>query len=956
MNKLNFAEGTKLSRFSRAGRIAFALVFLSSMTLSPGLWAGAFTFAGEGNGVDVITHPKDYFGSGGVLNVGVCIDPASDFQNELEIPVRNNIAVWNDLQPVASNLDPNAVSGLDAESVLLHEVGHCIGLAHVNAASESGLPENDYTKATDGANNGFDVNPGPDGIPGTFDDVRGDDENLHWFNPNNDPFQLPIHTPVDTSQYRRDVSELPPGDSFAQNASREMAAYYGLPAAEAVMQQLTYYSETQRELISDGASTIMLAASGLDETAGTADDYQLNLTYEGVATGSQCDITITVTNTSSFAYCQSGGSFINGHVRITSASVVLGNSYDWHFNTELRDSGGNQPPVAGADSGTVDEDSSVNIAVLGNDSDPDGDPLDVTGVSNPPNGTASVNGDDTINYAPDANFNGSDSFSYTLSDGNGGTDTGSVSVTVNPVNDAPVAANDTGITTAQDTPVDIFVLDNDSDVDGDALNVTAVSNGAIGTVINNNGFVTYTPNAGASGADSFGYTVSDGTDSDTANVSVSVLAANLLPTAFFTGSCDGQTCSFDASGSSDPDGSIVDYSWDFGDGASGSGVTPGHSYASAGTYTVTLTVTDDRSGSDVYSDDVTATADPVDPDYAVADFNTAQGSLSGNYQATWAAGGAVQAIEETHSGGKPSRRSDSLEHIWQFNLSDGNTTFNVFALGDFPGGDLDTAFQFEWSTSSNGGWNTMVSVPGAANTFDLPAGVSGTVYVRVTDNDSTQGNTVLSTVSVDHMYFDGATPPTEAPAAASNPSPANGATGVPVNTTLSWMAGAGTDTHDVYFGTSTGGLSLVSNDQAGTSYSPGELDTNTTYSWRIDETNVIGTTVGAVWSFTTSSNAGPTQLQVGSMVLSTVNAGKGNKNGRAVVTVVDDLGNPVGGATVFGSFSGSFNEPVSGVTSGGGTVTFTSSTTVKGGASFTFCVDNITGPLTYNAGQVCQSF
>ena len=54
MNIRNFANGTRVSRLGRAGRIALALVFLQSMTLSPALWAGAFIFAGEGNGVDVI--------------------------------------------------------------------------------------------------------------------------------------------------------------------------------------------------------------------------------------------------------------------------------------------------------------------------------------------------------------------------------------------------------------------------------------------------------------------------------------------------------------------------------------------------------------------------------------------------------------------------------------------------------------------------------------------------------------------------------------------------------------------------------------------------------------------------------------------------------------------------------------------------------------------------------------
>ena len=88
MNKLNFAQGTCVSRFGRAGRLALALVFLSSMTTQPGAMGGrVYIFAGEGNGVDVITHPKGYTGTGGVLNVGVCIDPTSDFQAELEIPV-----------------------------------------------------------------------------------------------------------------------------------------------------------------------------------------------------------------------------------------------------------------------------------------------------------------------------------------------------------------------------------------------------------------------------------------------------------------------------------------------------------------------------------------------------------------------------------------------------------------------------------------------------------------------------------------------------------------------------------------------------------------------------------------------------------------------------------------------------------------------------------------------------
>lgn len=1132
VNIRNTHKGNELSTSQRLGRLALALVFMNAMTASPALQAGAYIFAGEGNGVDVIAHPTGYVGTGGVLNVGVCIDPASANASLLEIPVQNNIIVWNALEPVANNLQPGVSSTLDAESVLLHELGHCIGLAHVNAASESGLSgsNSDYTKATDGANNVFDIAPGPDGVIGSHDDVRGDDVNLHWFNPSNDPFELPLPASIDTSNYKRDLSFLPPGDSFAQNAGRVVSSAMGYPASEAVMQQGTYWNERQRDLVADDAATIRLAASGVDETAGTGDDYQLLLTYEGIASGTQCDITIIMEAMSGLAYCSVGSFQIEtNHRSISSASIHLGTGYTYEFNDVLR-GGGNQPPDAVADGASVDEDDAVDIAVLGNDSDPDEDPLSVTGVSNPPNGSASVNPDDTVRYTPDANFNGADSFSYTISDGNGGSDTASVNVTVNPVNDAPVAENDSGVTTDEDTAVDVYVLANDSDVDGDTLNVTSVTNGANGTVTNSAAYVTYLPNPGYFGSDSFGYTISDGNGgsdsatvsvqvletneppvangdaasvnedsavgiavlgndsdpdgdtlsvtgvsdppngsasvnpdqtvtytpdpdyngpdgfsytisdgkggsdsasvsvtvnpvndnpvaqddsgvtteqetavvilvlandsdvdgdtltvtsvtngsggtvtnnganvtyqpnpgfsgfdsfsytvgdgkggSDGATVSVQVLAVNQPPVAQFDFGCTGSSCNFDASASYDPDGSITGYAWDFGDGGTGSGVTASHDYAVPGDYTVTLTVTDDRGAIDTDAQTVTAT--PA-PNYALADFATAQGTVSGSYTATFEDDGVVQSLTETHSGGKPSRRSDGADHTWQFNLTSGNRVFNLDATADFPSGDLDSEFLFEWSSGSGGPWQPMLAVTAASagfQSFELPEGVSGTVYVRVTDNDATEGNTVYSTVHVDQMYFDSPAPPTVAPDPATNPSPANGATNVPVNTVLSWSAGAGAAVHDVWFGTDPASLGLVSSDQAETSYDPGPLNVSTDYFWRVDEQNAVGVTTGTVWSFRTSSVSGPSELVVASIVVGTANAGKGNKAGQAVVTVTDDLGSPVGSLTVNGTFSGSYNESASGATGGDGSATLTTSSTVKGGVSFTFCVDSISG-------------
>lgn len=82
---------------------------------------------------------------------------------------------------------------------------------------------------------------------------------------------------------------------------------------------------------------------------------------------------------------------------------------------------------------------------------------------------------------------------------------------------------------------------------------------------------------------------------------------NSPPVAAFTAACDGLSCAFDGSGSTDADGTLAGYAWDFGDGTSGSGVAPGHTYAGSGVYTVTLTVTDDGGATDGASQSVAVT-------------------------------------------------------------------------------------------------------------------------------------------------------------------------------------------------------------------------------------------------------------------------------------------------------------------------------------------------------------
>lgn len=193
---------------------------------------------------------------------------------------------------------------------------------------------------------------------------------------------------------------------------------------------------------------------------------------------------------------------------------------------------GNTEPVAQDDSVTTNEDTSITIDLLadngsGVDFDPD-DPANVIVPSTVQIGLAPAGNlvnhlDGTVTYTPPVNFNGVDSFTYTVRDSFGAfSNQANVGITVNAVNDAPVAANDTAFTNAN-LAVVIPVLDNDSDADGDPLTVIAVTQGANGSVANNGSQLTYTPNAGFDGVDSFTYTINDGNLGEaTADVTVTV--------------------------------------------------------------------------------------------------------------------------------------------------------------------------------------------------------------------------------------------------------------------------------------------------------------------------------------------------------------------------------------------------------------------------------------------------
>ena len=206
-------------------------------------------------------------------------------------------------------------------------------------------------------------------------------------------------------------------------------------------------------------------------------------------------------------------------------------------------------PVAVADTFSVDEDITLNSpsSVLDNDTDIDtaAGSLTAIKVTDPTKGTLTLDADGTFEYVPNLNENGADSFTYKVNDGSTDSNVETVSITINPINDAPVADDNQVPDTYTAVEDQLFtadgnggnpagVLDNDSDVDVNdtitAVLVTPPTKGAL--TLNDDGTFTYNPNANVNGADSFVYKVTDGLlDSADTTVSITISAINDLPVA-----------------------------------------------------------------------------------------------------------------------------------------------------------------------------------------------------------------------------------------------------------------------------------------------------------------------------------------------------------------------------------------------------------------------------------------
>ncbi len=146
--------------------------------------------------------------------------------------------------------------------------------------------------------------------------------------------------------------------------------------------------------------------------------------------------------------------------------------------------------------------------------EPAGDPLTAILVTNVTHGALTLNANGSFSYSPAVNYNGGDSFTYKANDGTADSNVVTVTLTINPINDAPGAVDDAyavGAVTAFSVPALSGILANDSDPAGDPLTAVLVSGTTNGILtINADGSFTYTPNPGYTGADAFLYQASDG--------------------------------------------------------------------------------------------------------------------------------------------------------------------------------------------------------------------------------------------------------------------------------------------------------------------------------------------------------------------------------------------------------------------------------------------------------------
>lgn len=346
----------------KASIVLLALAAAHSTRTNAGSYFGVNQFIRSTSGAPnpitaaAIMHPPGYTGSGGALNVPVCVEAAP----QLVGPTQRAIATWNELAPTLLNCTgtnncevweeiPTASLGpMDAESVLLHEIGHCIGLDHVNMREESALPFGNFTGRCDldtslccnewtsfapvvnaseilntNGLRGDHLDLAVNECPSTFTDLAPVEGltcsatqgvpcaappeccpsppppvplspiNITWFrDDDNDPFAVD-NGQIDSLYFTRVLSRLPAGHLGPRAANRLVAESMGSPATQAAMYGLVTRGSHVRGLTADDTNMLRMGMSGADRSANTADDYRVVLQYRGSCVGAAIKVRFT---------------------------------------------------------------------------------------------------------------------------------------------------------------------------------------------------------------------------------------------------------------------------------------------------------------------------------------------------------------------------------------------------------------------------------------------------------------------------------------------------------------------------------------------------------------------------------------------------------------------------------------------------------------------------------------
>jgi PKD repeat protein len=415
------------------------------------------------------------------------------------------------------------------------------------------------------------------------------------------------------------------------------------------------------------------------------------------------------------------------------------------------------------------------------------------------------------------------------------------------------------------------------------------------------------------------------------------------PVAAFSGSPTGGTAPLTVNFTDLSSGNPTAWSWDFGDGVGASTQqNPSYTYNAIGLYTVTLTVTGACGGDSETKVDYINVTEEVGPTIArAAGETTLAGVVTGDYTNTFASDNVYEVITEQAYGGHPRKTYSYCEHRWDFSLISGTAV--TFYLEAYRPNNADgDNFVFEYSTDG-AVWNALATVASATEqvySAGMPSGLSGAVTVRVTDTNHSWGTTSNDPVYVDDMYIamEGTGP--VPPLAEFAGSPISGT--APLTVDFTDLSTGSPDSWSWDFGDGVG-----TSTQQNPSYT---YDSIGTYTVSLTVTNAYGTDGETKIDYITVTETGNT-MSVYDIAVTRAKVGP-NYVGVGVITIRDNNGNPVAGATVYAMATGPDGGSYSGPTGADGTVTFQTGGVKKPSGEWCFEVTNVThATQTYDPGS-----